>query len=72
VANLKNLHLGESITLADVPLPPHVTVLTPLDTMVVSCEAQVAMEGEEPDEAAAGPAEPEVIGRKAEEEEDSE
>jgi len=72
VANLKNLHLGESITLAYVPLPPHVTVLTPLDTMVVSCEAQVAMEGEEPDEAAAGPAEPEVIGRKAEEEEDSE
>ncbi len=73
VASLKNLHLGESITLADVPLPPHVMVLTPLDTVVVSCEAQAATEGEEPAEAAAGPAEPEVIGRKAEdEEEDSE
>jgi len=72
VANIKNLHVGESIILADIPLPPHVVVLTPTDTMVVSCQAQVPTEAVA-EEAAAGPAEPEVIGRKAEEgEEESE
>jgi large subunit ribosomal protein L25 len=66
VASIKNLHLGQSILLADVPLPPHVVVLTPTDTVVVTCEAQAT--GEAAEEAVAGPAEPEVIGRKPEEE----
>jgi large subunit ribosomal protein L25 len=70
IASIKNLHLGESIILADVPLPPHVKVLTPLDTLVVSCQAQVSTEEAAAEEAAAGLAEPEVIGRKAEEEEE--
>jgi hypothetical protein len=55
--------------MADVPMPPHVVVLTPLDALVVSCQAQVPTEAAE-EEAAAGPAEPEVIGRKAEDEEE--
>ena len=29
VASIKNLHLGQSLTLADVVLPPHVTLVTP-------------------------------------------
>ncbi|MHB8974752.1 MAG: 50S ribosomal protein L25 [Pirellulaceae bacterium] len=70
VASIKNLHLGQSLTLADVPLPPHVTLLTPIDTVVVSCQAQGT--SDELDEAAeaGGSAEPEVIGRKAEEDEE--
>lgn len=68
VASIRNLHLGDTILLADVPLPPHVQLLTPTDTVVVSCEAQMAAE-EGAEEGAAGPAEPEVIGRKAEDEE---
>ncbi len=72
VASVRNLRLGQSILLSDVPLPPHVVLMTPADSVVVSCEAQIPTE-EEVVEAAAGPEEPEVIGRKAEEgEEDSE
>lgn len=71
VASIKNLHLGQSITLADVLLPPHVTLLTPIDTVVVSCQAQGPTEEEaEAAAAAGGSAEPEVIGRKAEETEE--
>jgi large subunit ribosomal protein L25 len=69
VASIKNLHLGQSITLADVPLPPHVTLLTPIDTVVVSCQAQGPSEEEAAAEAGRS-AEPEVIGRKAEETEE--
>jgi large subunit ribosomal protein L25 len=68
IASMRNLHLGQSIMLADIPLPPHVVLLTPTDTLVVSCQAQVPTQ--DVDEAAAGPAEPEVIGRKAEETEE--
>jgi large subunit ribosomal protein L25 len=68
IASMRNLHLGQSIMLADIPLPPHVVLLTPTDTLVVSCQAQVPTQDVE--EAAAGPAEPEVIGRKAEETEE--
>ncbi len=66
VASIRNLHLGQSITLAEVPLPPHVTLLTPTDSLVVSCYSQAPVEEVE-EAAAAGPAEPEVIGRRAEE-----
>lgn len=65
VANIRDLQLGQSLLLADVPLPPHVTLLTPPDTVVVSCHAQVPVEGVE-EEAAGEAAEPEVIGRRAE------
>ncbi len=70
VASIKNLHLGQSLTLADVVLPPHVTLVTPIDTVVVSCQAQGSA-GELEEEAAAGETEePEVIGRKAEDDEE--
>jgi large subunit ribosomal protein L25 len=71
VASIKNLHLGQSITLAELSLPPHVTLITATDSLVVSCYAQgPAQELEEA--AAAGPVEPEVIGRRAEEEAEEE
>jgi large subunit ribosomal protein L25 len=72
VASIKNLHLGQSLTLADVVLPPHVTLVTPIDTLVVSCQAQGPSEEVEEGAEAGGVAEPEVIGRKAEDEEEAE
>ncbi|MHB0957604.1 MAG: 50S ribosomal protein L25 [Pirellulaceae bacterium] len=68
IASIKNLHLGQTMTLADVVLPPHVTLVTPIDTVVVSCQAQGPSEELEAGEA--GGAEPEVIGRKAEDSEE--
>jgi large subunit ribosomal protein L25 len=70
VASIKNLHLGQSLTLADVVLPPHVTLVTPLDTVVVSCQAQGLGEELEEEAAAGETDEPEVIGRKAEDDEE--
>ena len=71
LVSIKELGLGETITVGDVPLPEHVEVLTDADAVVVSCMAQGPGEEEEGLEAT-GAAEPEVIGRKAEDgEEDS-
>jgi large subunit ribosomal protein L25 len=70
VASIKNLHLGQSLTLADVVLPPHVTLVTPVDTVVVSCQAQGLAEELEEEAAAGETEEPEVIGRKAEDDEE--
>lgn len=70
--SIKELQLGEAITVAEVPLPEHVELLTPTDTVVVSCPAHGVPEDEE-EEAEAAVAEggePEVIGRKAEDSED--
>ena len=66
IVSIKGLHLDQHITLEQVTLPPHVVLVTPADTVVVSCEAQGVTE--EAEEGAGGPAEPEVIGRKDEEE----
>lgn len=66
VASIRNLQLGQSLVLADVPLPPHVTLLTPSDSLVVSCAAQIPT-AEAEEVAAAGPDEPEVIGRRGDE-----
>jgi len=69
--SIKELGLGETITVGDVPLPEHVKILTDADAVVVTCQAQVTSEEEEGLEGG-GAAEPEVIGRKAEDgEEDS-
>ncbi len=65
IVSIRNLHLGQSIVLADVPLPPHVALVTLPDSLVVSCYAQVPIE-EADQAAAAGAGEPEVIGRRAE------
>ncbi|MCC6492966.1 MAG: 50S ribosomal protein L25 [Pirellulales bacterium] len=68
--NINHLGLHQSLTLADViDLPSGATLVTDPKTVAVHCE-EPAPEVEE--EAGAGAAEPEVIGRKAAEEEGEE
>lgn len=64
--NINHLKLGDVIKIADLELPPTVKVDADPDEVVVTCVLPVAEE----EEAAASlaPAEPEVIGRKKEEE----
>ena len=69
VVNVNNLKLGESITVAELEIPDGASVLDSPDTVVVQCVVPAAvLEEEEP---GAAEVEPEVIGRKAEEEEKS-
>ena len=67
VVTVNELHLGDTIYVKDLELPEGSRLLTPPDTVVVTCQAKVELEEEE-----AAPvdmaAEPEVIGRKPEEE----
>ena len=65
--SIKELEVGQSLTLGDVVLPENVETTTPDDTVVVSCQAPALTEEEEGEGAVEGAAEPEVIGRKAEE-----
>ncbi len=68
--NINKLQLDESRTLADIKIPEGTTVLLPMDTVVVQCsEPQPEVEEEE---AGLESAEPEVIGRAADEDEESE
>jgi large subunit ribosomal protein L25 len=64
--NVKGLHVDQHLTAGEIELPPEVTLVTDPDLTVVTCSAVtevVEAEGE-------APAEPEVIGRKAEAEEE--
>lgn len=65
---VSGLHVGESLHVKDLVLPPNVTVSADADLLVahvVSRAAEAEATGE------AGPAEPEVIGRKVEKEEEA-
>jgi large subunit ribosomal protein L25 len=68
--NINDLDVGQSISIADIEVPKGVTLLAPEETSLVHCVA-VGVEAEE-EEALEGEtgAEPEVIGRKAEESEE--
>lgn len=68
--NVKDLHLEQEIRAGQVALPPEVTLVTDSDLTVVTCHAVV--EAAEEEGAAAEAGEPEVIGRKAEAEEEEE
>jgi len=69
--NINHLKLGESIALANLPLPEGAKILAAdLEAVVVHCDLPVEMPEEVAAEAA--PGEPEVIGAKEKEEEDSE
>lgn len=58
--NIAALELGKSIMASDLPLPPGAKLITPAETLVVSCHLPL----QAPDAAAAGTtAEPEIIGR---------
>lgn len=65
--SINELNVGDSLTAAQAHLPDGATLLTDADTVVVQCV--VPVEAEEVSAAETG-AEPEVIGRKAEETED--
>jgi large subunit ribosomal protein L25 len=68
--NINHLALNQSLTLAAITdLPAGATLVTDPETVAVQCE-EPAPEVEE--EALAGGAEPEIIGRKAAEEEEGE
>jgi large subunit ribosomal protein L25 len=67
--NINALQVGDAIKLGDLKLPEGVVLLGDEDDMVVHCLA-VAEMSEEEEAAAAEAGEPEIIGRKAEEEED--
>jgi len=67
--NVNSLHLDGAITTADLELPPGAELLSDGKAVVVHCVQPVP---EEEEEVVAGEgAEPEVIGRKAEEEEEA-
>jgi large subunit ribosomal protein L25 len=68
VVRIHELEIGGAIHVRDLKLPEGVTVLTPGDEVVVQCVQPVEIEEEPAEEL--GPAEPEVIGRKAETEEE--
>jgi large subunit ribosomal protein L25 len=63
------LKLGDALTAAQIELPAGVTLLSDPDAIVVQC---VEPKDEEEEQAVAEGAEPEVIGRKAEEESEEE
>jgi len=67
--NINHLNLGDSIAIGSLELPPTVTILVEPEMVVVQCVQPVEVEEEG---AAAEPAEPDVIGRKKEEEEEAE
>ena len=68
--NINGLQLAGSIKMADVELPAGATLLSDPEQIVVQCVAP--MEALDEDATAAGGAEPEIIGRKAEDEEEGE
>lgn len=65
--NVENMEIGDSITIADIPVNPDYTIITEVEEQVATVvEAQVHEEPETDGEATA--AEPEVIGAAKEEE----
>lgn len=68
--NLKSLELGDSVTAGAVELPDNVRLVTPEDSVVAHCLAVGVEELDEEGQPIAGTSEPEVIGRKAGDEEE--
>lgn len=70
--NINKLHLNDTLTAADLDLPEGATLITPLETVLVQCVEPVIIDEElEEGAEAAGAAEPEVIGEKDDEDEES-
>lgn len=69
--NINDLKVGDSITAADLQLPPGVKLISDDEAVIVQC-VEARAEEEEEEAAAAASAEPEVIGRKPEEEGEAE
>lgn len=71
--SVNNLHVGDSLTAGDLELAGGATLLTDAELVIAQC-VEAAAEPEEGEEGVpgVGAVEPEVIGRKAEEDEESE
>jgi large subunit ribosomal protein L25 len=69
VVRIGDLEIGQSISVADLELPENIRYENPPDTVVVYVAEPVAEVEELEEGVDTGPVEPEVIGRKAEEEE---
>ena len=69
--NVNSLQLGDSITATELELPEDSTLLLSEDTIIVQCR-EPAEEDESEDDAVGGPSEPEIVGRKAEDDEAAE
>lgn len=70
---VNQLHVGQSLSAADVPLPPGATLVTDPDELLASCQETAPVAEEEvEEEAVAEGAEPEVIGKKEKEEAEGE
>ncbi len=67
--NINELRIGDEITVAQIALPPGAKLLTDPEAVAVQCTLPVVEEEEEEEAVPAGAPEPEVIGRKAGEEE---
>lgn len=65
-ANINDLHLGQSVTAGQLALPDGAQLVTPDDTVIVSCTEPAEVSDEEVTPGLEG-VEPEVIGRKEEE-----
>ena len=65
---INSLDLNQSLTAGDIPLPEGATMLTPVGELVAQCTVVVEADDDAADEDGA-PAEPEVIGRKSDDEE---
>jgi len=70
--SVRDLDIGETITAGNIELPDRIALVTPADTLVVSCHAASPEADVEEAAAQPGPSEPEVIGRKAEDDEEAE
>ena len=66
--SINSLELGQSLKASDIELPEGVVLISDADAVVVQCVEPA--EETEPEEGAMMPSEPEVIGRKAEDEEE--
>ena len=66
--SVSQLQMEQVLTAADLTLPPDAKLITPAETVLVTCHVPAGAVEEEIAEAAA---EPEVIGRKEQEEEEA-
>jgi large subunit ribosomal protein L25 len=67
---INELRVGDSIAAGDLQLPPGAKLISGAEAVVVQC-IEARLEDEDADAVAPGAAEPEVIGRKADEEEEA-
>ena len=68
---INELEVNQSMLAKDVPLPAGATLVTNPEDIVVSCNEPTASGGDDDSASSDAPAEPEVIGRKSAEDEES-